>query len=60
MLRHPNKENKVHILQGRGGSRRVSYRKSHRGRREAVPEISDEEAVRYITQLLQEYQAAHQ
>merc|ERR1711981_223940 len=42
-----------------GGSRRVSYRRSYRGRREAVPEISDEEATRYIAELLQEYQAAY-
>ena len=41
----------------RGGSRRVSYR---RGRREAVPEFSDEEGARFITEFLQEYQAAHQ
>jgi hypothetical protein len=52
----------------RGGSRRGSVRRSgsyrrsgygRRYRREALPEISDEEATRYIAQLLQEYQEAY-
>merc|ERR1712061_220145 len=50
------------LNRGRGGSSRRSgsYRRSsYRGRREALPEISDEEATRFITELLQEYQAAY-
>merc|ERR1712061_804910 len=50
------------LTRGRGGSSRRSgsYRRSsYRGRREALPEISDEEATRFITELLQEYQAAY-
>merc|ERR1712001_133684 len=49
------------LTRGRGGSRRVSSRRSHyrRGKREALPVISDEEAVRFITDLLQEYQVAY-
>merc|ERR1712218_192177 len=44
---------------GRGGSRRSSYRSSRRGKREALPVFTDEEGVRFITELLREYEVAY-
>ena len=47
------------LFQGRGGSRRSSYRSSRRGKREALPVFTDEEGVRFITDLLREYEVAY-